>query len=163
MGGDSFSVRLGHNRDLMVTLMTNRSWLWPSLTKNLFPATVLRILRPFLYQTVALFNVQKVKPIWRAPENFTTRSRLWPSGHNRDLVVISVTIRSWLWPNLTKNLSPPSVLRIFSQFLYQTAVLFNAQKIRPIWRASNTSYGFWQKIFLDWVTTVTQLTWIWPN
>ena len=145
MGGDSFSVRLGHNRDLMVTLMTNRSWLWPSLTKNLFPATVLRILRPFLYQTVALFNVQKVKPIWRAPENFTTRSRLWPSGHNRDLVVISVTIRSWLWPNLTKNLSPPTVLRIFSQFLYQTAVLFNAQKIRPIWRAYDIWYGFWQK------------------
>ena len=128
MGGDSFSVRLGHNRDLMVTLMATRSWLWPSLTKNLFPATVLRILWPFLYQTVALFNVQKVKPIWRAPENFTTRSRLWPSGHNRDLVVISVTIRSWLWPNLTKNLSPPTVLRIFSLFLYQTAVLFNLQK-----------------------------------
>ena len=155
MGGDSFSVRLGHNRDLMVTLMATRSWLWPSLTKNLFPATVLRILRPFLYQTVALFNVQKVKPIWRAPENFTTRSRLWPSGHNRDLVVISVTIRSWLWPNLMKNLSPPTVLRIFSQFLYQTAVFFSAQKIRPIWRASNTSYGFWQKFFLDWVTTMT--------
>ena len=155
MGGDSFSVRLGHNRDLMVTLMATRSWLWPSLTKNLFPATVLRILWPFLYQTVALFNVQKVKPIWRAPENFTTRSRLWPSGHNRDLVVISVTIRSWLWPNLTKNLSPPTVLRIFSQFLYQTAVLFNAQKVRPIWRAYDIWYGFWQKNRLDYVKTVT--------
>ena len=36
-----------------------------------------------------------------------------------------------------KNQSPPTVLRIFSLFLYQTAALFNAQKICPIWRASD--------------------------
>ena len=43
----------------------------------------------------------------------------------------------------------------FKNWYVQTAVFFSAQKIRPIWRASNTSYGFWQKKILDWVTTVT--------
>ena len=131
MGGDSFSVRLGHNRDLMVTLTTTRSWLWPSLTKNLTPDTVLRILPPFLYQTVALFNVQKVKPIWRALENLTTRSLLWPSGHNHDLVVISVTIRSWLWPNLKKSISSHS----FDNFL--TIPLPNSSSLQC---AKNSAY-----------------------
>ena len=59
-----------------------------------------------------------------------------------------MTIRSRLWPNLTEKLSPPTVLRIFSLFLYQTAVLFNAQKIQPIWRASDMTYTVSRKIYL---------------
>ena len=50
--------------------------------------------------------------------------------------------------SLTKNQSPPTVLRIFSLFLYQTAVLFNAQKIQPIWRASDMTYTVSRKIYL---------------
>ena len=91
--------------------------------KNQSPPTVLRIFSLFLYQTAALFNAQKIRPIWRASDKKSQK--------------------------ITKNLSPPTVLRIFSQFLYQTAVFFSAQKIRPIWRASETCYGFWQNNRLD--------------
>ncbi len=70
--------------------------------KNQSPPTVLRIFSLFLYQTAALFNAQKIRPIWRAPDKKSQK--------------------------ITKNLSPPTVLRIFSLFLYQTAVFFRAQK-----------------------------------